>query len=272
MCAEDEMPKITIVTPSYNQACFLERTIRSVLDQGYPNLEYIVVDGGSTDESVEIIKDYERYLSYWVSEPDQGQAHAINKGLKKATGDWVTWQNSDDIFYPGAFQGLARAASINPRADLIIGDMMLIDENDREIRDIRYVRPTYSALLAEGMVLTNQAAFWRRSVHAEIGFLNETLECGFDYEWFLRLLQRYKAQHVSQIWGGLRMHCATKTSRMPETFAEEYHAIRASRRASRWLRRAYQLRRLALMAAKGNIRYIARGALRRLKCALGSVD
>ncbi len=109
-------PKISIVTPSYNQAEFLERTILSVLNQNYPNLEYIIIDGGSTDGSVEIIKKYEKFLAYWVSEKDKGQADAINKGFKRATGDIVAWQNSDDTYSPDALQSVAGFFRQNPNA------------------------------------------------------------------------------------------------------------------------------------------------------------
>ena len=195
-------PRITIITPSFNQAAFLERTILSVLEQNYPNLEYIVIDGGSSDGSIDIIRKYQNHLAYWVSEPDHGQAHAINKGLKRATGDWVGWQNSDDIFYPGAFMHAAQAAIRSAKTELIIGDINLINEQDSVIREMRYVRPTYESLLAEGMVLTNQAAFWRRSLHDRIGWLNESLHYGFDYEWFLRVLRETdQAVHVPQCLG-----------------------------------------------------------------------
>lgn len=258
-----QLPRISIVTPSYNQARYLERTIQSVLDQGYPNLEYIIIDGGSTDGSVDIIKKHVKHLIYWVSEPDHGQTQAINKGLKIATGEWIGWQNSDDIYYPRSFFDLARAATAHPRADLIIGDMMLIDEQDRAIRDIHYVRPTYRALLAEGMVLTNQAAFWRRSIHDQIGYLNEAFSCGFDYEWFLRVTQRYKACHVNKIWGGLRIHGETKSSTIHERFEEEYRCILRGRELHGAVKRLYQLRRLVLMLVQGNVFYILRGIGRR---------
>ena len=258
------LPKITIVTPSFNQVNFLERTISSVLDQNYSNLEYIIIDGGSTDGSVEIIKKYEKYLSYWVSEKDEGQSQAINKGLKKATGEWVAWQNSDDIFYPGTFYSLADAVRKNNHPSLIIGNMNLIDEQNHIINNLKYVTPTYQSLLSEGMVLTNQAAFWRTGVHEKIGYLNEGLHYGFDYEWFLRLLQFTQAIHVNQTWGGLRMHLQTKTSQFQELFDQEYAQIRYGRQASIAQLRLYQLRRLSLMLARGDFAYILRGIRRRL--------
>ena len=257
------VPRISVITPSFNQAEFLEATIRSVLDQDYPNLEYIVIDGGSTDGSVDIIRRYADRLSYWVSEPDRGQAHAINKGLQRATGDWVGWQNSDDVFYPGAFAQLAQAAARKPRAQLIIANMNLIDVNGVLLRDMKYVRPTYGALLAEGMVLTNQAAFWRRSLHETIGYLDEQLDCGFDYDWFLRVLQGRPAAHVNRTWGGLRLHEATKTHNRQAVFELEYRAILQGREATVLQKRFYQLRRLVLMLAQGEFSYVLRGLRRR---------
>lgn len=260
-----QLPKISVVTPSFNQAEFLERTICSVLDQGYPNLEYIIIDGGSTDGSVDVIRRYADRLAYWVSEKDSGQSHAINKGLMRATGDWVAWQNSDDIFYPSTFSQLAECASRSPDACLIIGDMSMIDIHDQVLRDIKYVRPTYGAMLAEGMVLTNQAAFWRRELHQQLGYLREDLHFGFDFEWFLRILKSgVRAEHVREMWGGLRMHQATKTAQSQSDFTREYASILAGMGLPGWRKRLYQLRRLSLMVADGEWAYVTRGLRNRL--------
>ena len=259
-----ELPRMTVITPSFNQAEFLDRTIRSVLDQNYPNLEYIIVDGGSTDGSVDIIRKYENRLAYWVSEPDRGQSHAINKGLQRATGDWVGWQNSDDVYFPETFFQLAAAANRWPLSNLIIGDMQLIDQEDKLIRDLRYVTPTYSALIAEGMVLCNQAAFWRRTLHEKIGYLNENLHYGFDYDWFLRILRESNhARHVANFWGALRHHDSTKTSMNQPKFDEEFQFILQGRELSPWVKSFYKARRLFLTLRYGHFAYILRGIFRR---------
>ena len=257
--------KISIITPSFNQVDFLERTLLSVLDQGYPNIEYIVIDGGSTDGSVDLIKKYEHRLAYWVSEKDRGQAHAINKGLERATGDWVAWQNSDDTYYPGVFSQLASVAKSNSAAQLIIGNMNLIDRDDVLLRDLKYVRPTYKSLLSEGMVLANQSAFWRRSVHQKLGLLSETLDCAFDYEWFLRLLADCRStEHVNATWGALRVHGDTKTSNRQHVFEREFEQILSGREPSTLDKRYHQFRRMCLMLAQGELRYVLRGLASRM--------
>lgn len=261
-------PRISIVTPSFNQAPFLERTIKSVLDQGYENLEYMIIDGGSSDGSVDIIRQYSNRLAYWVSEPDRGQSDAINKGLRRATGDWLAWQNSDDVYYPGSFAGLARAAVEHPHAYLITGNMAAIDPEDRCLRVQRFIRPTYEAVRAEGMILTNQAAFWRKSVHESIGYLSESLSCAFDYEWFLRVTERFEAWHVREIWGGLRIYDSTKTVQMAQRLAEEIASVRCERPFPGWKIPLYWLRRVALMLAQGDGRHVMLGAARRIGNAL----
>jgi glycosyltransferase involved in cell wall biosynthesis len=266
------LPRISVVTPSFNQAPFLERTIRSVLDQGYGDVEYIIVDGGSTDGSIDIIRRYANRLAYWVSEPDRGQADAINKGLQKATGEWLAWQNSDDLYYPGSFAGLARAALEHPRARLIAGNMAVIDTQDRRVREMRYVRPTYAGLRAEGMILTNQAAFWHRQVHQRIGYLNESLSCAFDYDWFLRVAEQFEGWHVNEVWGGLRIYEATKSQRLAERFAAEMEEVRRRRPFPEWKVPFYRAHRALLMLLRGDVRYVASGIADRLRNRLTGIS
>ena len=264
------LPCITVITPSYNQAEFLERTIVSILNQDYPNLEYMIIDGGSTDGSVDIIRRYSNQLSYWVSEPDRGQSHAINKGLQRATGDWVCWQNSDDIFYPEAFERISRVIQNQPQLDLIIGDINIIDEQDQVIRQQLFVRPTYYSLLAEGMVLTNQAAFWRVSIHKQIGWLDEELHYGFDYEWFLRLLNFTKqTYHIPKFLGALRYHQETKTFLSQDGFDKEYCEILKNHPPVRF-KKYYLLRRFFLTLLNAKYKYLVKGLLRRLALSFKS--
>jgi glycosyltransferase involved in cell wall biosynthesis len=256
--------KISVITPSFNQVDYLERTILSVLNQNYPNLEYIVIDGGSTDGSVDVIKKYASQLTYWVSEKDFGQAHAINKGLKSATGDWIAWQNSDDTYCQGAFKSFVEAVNESKDIDLIIGNMNLIDTNDDILRELKYVKPTYLSLLAEGMVLANQATFWKRDLHKKIGYLNESLHYGFDYEWFLRVLNYSNAKHVNHTWGNLRLHSETKTAQYQDRFDNEFKKIRNGREISRITKKYYQTRRLLLTLLNGDFKYVIKGIIRRL--------
>lgn len=258
-----EHPRLSIVTPSFNQATYLERTIRSVLDQNYPNLEYIVIDGGSTDGSIEIIERYAGRLAYWTSEPDHGQTNAINKGLRRATGDWVAWQNSDDVYFPGAFEAFARTVARKPHVGLVIGDMIMIDAEDKPVRDLRYLRPTYNSLRAEGMLIANQASFWHRKLHDRIGYLDESLHYAFDYEWFLRLLQHTSAAHLPEFWGALRLHGETKSTLQTARFAEEIASILKGREPTRKDILLSRLRRTAVLVAQGRLGYIGRGLFHR---------
>jgi glycosyltransferase involved in cell wall biosynthesis len=261
-----EWPRITVVTPSFNQARYLERTIKSVLDQGYPNLEYMIVDGGSTDGSVDIIRKYESQLSWWVSEKDRGQAHAINKGLQRATGEWLAWQNSDDIYYAQTFNHLVSIVKKNPQADLITADVNLINEFDVPFRELRYPKPSYSGLVAEGMVLTNQAAFWRRDLQQKVGYINESYVCSFDYDWFLRLMQHsFQVCHVRKVWGGYRFHLATKTTQQAAVFIKEMQQILSGREMPTWKRVLFKARRYLTLLLDGNFVYMLKGISRRIR-------
>lgn len=183
-------PKISIVTPSYNQGDFIEETIRSVLLQGYPNIEYIIIDGGSTDRSAEIIKKYARWLTYWVSEKDRGQAHAINKGFEKATGEIIAWLNSDDIYFENLFEQVATryAQSTKNRFWLVAGVEYLDQESGSAVVDFQ--TPWYSIMdwVNGGAQIHQQGAFWSGQIQPQAGPLIENLHYGFDKEFFARLV------------------------------------------------------------------------------------
>ena len=210
-------PKFSIITASYNQAEFLERTILSIINQSYKNYELIIIDGGSTDSSVDIIKKYQRNVAYWVCEKDRGQTHAINKGFAKATGDFVCFQNSDDIFLPGAFEEFANAIVAHSNYDLFYGDHKHIDKDDN-ILDIHKLMPVnFFSQIIRGPFIHNQACFWRRDIFDVIGFLDESYQFDMDYEFFTRVLYYgYKAKHIPKYLGAFRHHDDAKTSTLQD--------------------------------------------------------
>jgi len=187
LAGDPTSPRISVVMPSFNQAEFLERAILSVLNQNYPNTELIVMDGGSNDGSLEIIRRYAKYLAFWVSEPDKGQAAALNRGLAMASGDLVGWQNSDDLYLPGVFATVGRAIQAFPATDLITCNNFLIDERDEVIEEVRYVPFHLDHLIFLGWNLSSQATFWRHRLTPRVGRMREDLRVGFDYDWFIRL-------------------------------------------------------------------------------------
>jgi len=205
-------PKISIVVPSFNQAAFLERTLLSVLNQRYPNLELLVLDGGSSDASVDIIRKYERQIDYWVSERDGGQVAAINAGFRRATGELVAWQNSDDVYLPGALERIARHSRALPNADVYHGHLLLIDADDSLIETLHYAPYSVWNALYLGGGAANQSAFFRADVVQRFE-LDATLHCALDGEYFLRLARsgvRFKL--VPEYFGCLRIHGSTKTN------------------------------------------------------------
>jgi glycosyltransferase involved in cell wall biosynthesis len=205
-------PKISIVTPSYNQAKFLERTILTVLNQNFPNLEYIITDGGSTDGSVAIIKKYEKYLTHWVSEPDNGQSDAINKGFAKATGAWLCWVNADDVLFPGALEKVARCASKCLAADIITGNVIYIDENDSITRCVRVPRQNWLFYRYGVGFFAAPAIFFRKSLFDKVGGLDVFLHYSMDIDLFHKfLLANARVCHISSYLGGFRFHTASKT-------------------------------------------------------------
>jgi glycosyltransferase involved in cell wall biosynthesis len=219
-------PRITVVTPSYNQGRFLEQTLRSVLDQGYPNLEYIVVDGGSTDESVEIIRRYADRLAWWVSEKDNGQSHAINKGFARASGDIFGYINSDDVLYPGALDAVAKAyaSGANP---WLIGWVMTITQDGGEWPLVPERMENPSDWFVRNPV-PQQATFWASRFWKQVGPFKEDLRYAFDYEYWLRLRFRAKVEPtlVQRCLGSYRLHASSKTVSEWDAFEPEFLAAR----------------------------------------------
>ncbi|MBD2570587.1 glycosyltransferase family 2 protein [Anabaena lutea] len=190
-----DLPRISIITPSYNQGHFIEQTIRSILLQGYPNLEYIIIDGGSTDNTVEIIKQYEPWISYWISEPDNGQAHAINKGITKATGEIIAYINSDDYYLPGTLFKVAEHFRQFPNTDLLHGICRYVNEEGEKIGEQFANIQTLAEILDVWDVwwkkrqFVQPEVFWTRRITEKVGFFKEDLNYVMDYEYWCRILQ-----------------------------------------------------------------------------------
>ena len=188
-------PRISIITPSYNQASYLEQTIESVLSQDYPNLEYLVVDGGSMDGSVDIIRHYAGRLAYWISEPDNGQTDAINKGLRHSTGEILAYLNSDDYYLPGTLKAVAEHFSSHPDSDLVHGRCRYVDQGGTKIGQQFGDIQSYCQILDLWDVWWNRRqfvqpeVFWARRITEKIGPLREQLHYVMDYDYWLRILK-----------------------------------------------------------------------------------
>jgi glycosyltransferase involved in cell wall biosynthesis len=221
-----DLPRITVVTPSFNQGKYLEQTLRSVLDQGYPNLEYIVVDGGSTDDSVEIIKRYADRLAWWVTEKDCGQSDAINKGFARATGDVFGFINSDDYLYPGALDAVAK--SWQDGARWVIGWVMMLEADGGELPQLPERMASPSDWFVRNPV-PQQATFWAARFWKDVGQFREDLHYSFDYEYWLRLRFRAKAEPtlIHRCLGSYRLHESSKTVSQWERFEPDLERARA---------------------------------------------
>lgn len=206
-------PRITVVTPSLNQGAFLEQTIRSVLLQGYPNLEYIVIDGGSTDGSVEIIRQYEPWLAFWGSEPDRGQSHAINKGIARSTGEILCWLNSDDFFMPGALDAVAAVLGPDTLNRALVGHAIRVHADGSEPDHLRGYFAGRSRLLRfwMGYEMPQSSIFWRREVTEAIGLLDEDEDLVMDFDYWIRIADRFDFVNVDQVLSGTTYHSAAKT-------------------------------------------------------------
>lgn len=206
-------PALSIVTPSYNQAEFLEKNLQSVSSQATEDVEHIVVDGGSDDGTVNVLRRYEdQYNLKWVSEPDRGQTDALNKGIERAEGDWIGWQNSDDYYLDGAFNHLRTAINRKPNADVVYGDLLIVDEEGNILTRQFMTRPSKFIQRYWSLFASNQSLFVKRAVLEEIGPFDEELEYTMDAELTWRLLDGgYELARVSEPLGAFRVQSDAKT-------------------------------------------------------------
>ncbi|MHB1357076.1 MAG: glycosyltransferase family 2 protein [Anaerolineae bacterium] len=260
---ERAWPSISIVTPSFNQGSYLEETIRSVLLQGYRNLEYIIMDGGSTDESIDIIRKYEPWLFYWVSEPDAGQTAAINSGWRISTGDAITWLNSDDILLPCALANSVGELFAEHPVDLVYGDIQLIDAHSRPTRLVRNRRFSHEHIILRARNVVGQQGFlMKRTLLSSVGWLDESMHFCMDFDYWTRLaLHGCSATHVDCLLAGFREHSTTKSSTLHKTRIEDRFRIFEKAFSSPLLPESYLARRAEarnhLTAAAAYIAYKA---------------
>jgi len=221
-----ELPKISIVTPSYNQGRYLEQTIRSVLGQQYPNLEYIIMDGGSTDNSVEIIKRYADKLAYWQSKRDRGQADAIAQGFAMSTGAILGWLNSDDLLLPDCLFSVAHKFPQNGTIVALAGRCILIGTSGEPLKVSLPIRRTWTDMLFYGHGLIQMATFWTRTAYDQVGGLDISLQFGFDAELFVKLRRLGEIAITSDYLAAFRLHPSSKTSTMQNIYQIEKQLIR----------------------------------------------
>ena len=214
------MKLVSIVTPSYNQALYLEQTIQSVLEQAYPRIEYIVVDGASTDNSFEIIKKYNDRLAYWISEKDSGQAEAINKGFARARGEILAWLNSDDYYLPDTVSAVVRCFEENPDVVMAYGDMLAVDGNGQTINLLKYKQLSLEDLLSF-QIIGQPSVFFRRSALEKTGLLDTSFHFMLDHHLWIRLAQEGTIMHMPQVWSAARYHAQAKNRARAAEFGRE---------------------------------------------------
>jgi glycosyltransferase involved in cell wall biosynthesis len=258
--------RISVVTPSFNQGNYLQECIDSVERQRIHDVEHWVIDGGSSDRTVAVLHDNAAKLAGWVSEPDRGQTHALNKGLARCTGDLIGWQNSDDYYLPGAFEGVITAALAEPNVDVFFADIKIVDETSRVIGRSHYYPFRPADLLYQGQLLSNQAVFFRRSVLDRFGYPDETLAFAMDFEFFLRVATGGATMRfIPQLWGAFRIHGNSKTSSIATVGVAEMHEVMRRHGVdhrlplTRLIRYLMLVRRSIRMLSVGEFGYVFRG-------------
>jgi len=209
--SNSSLPLVSIVTPSFNQARYLEATIQSVLSQDYPHIEYLIVDGGSNDGTVDVIKKYESKLAWWMSEKDKGQTDAINKGFARARGEVLAWINSDDTYEPGAISAAVRYLQEHPNLGMVYGDCNFINEDGRVIGKFGSAQTSYRLLRQGYAHIPQQTMFFRADLWEQVGPLDPSFYFAMDYDLWTRIAARSEIKYVPQTWANFRLHTSGKT-------------------------------------------------------------
>ena len=216
----DDLPKISIITPTFNQADFIEETIKSILSQNYPNLEYVIIDGGSTDGTLDIIKKYESHLSYWESSPDRGPWDALNKGFEKVSGEVVAWLNSDDLYAPNVLNTVGRYFQAHPEVLFVYGRNRAVDEGGSDLGTCHCSTQTcWESLIFGGEIINQETCFWRRSIMppnpvfpSELRYSQTDRWLGFDYDLWIRMLREVRPVYLDMHLGDFRVQKGQRTT------------------------------------------------------------
>ena len=245
------MPRISVVIPSYNQVQYLESTLRSILEQSYPNLELIVIDGGSTDGSVAIITKYAPKISYWVSEPDGGQTKGLIKGFSRSTGEIQCWINSDDMMAPNCLFEVAAYFRDHPRAEAVFGNATWIDGLGWPLREQREIGFNRFIWLYTYNYIPGMSMYWKRSLYEAVGGLNPSFDLAMDADLWSRFSDVTKIRHVRRNWSFMRYYPEQKNRRLRERSDAEDLVIRR-----RYLKEESKFLRLAKMRAALSLRIL----------------
>jgi glycosyltransferase involved in cell wall biosynthesis len=212
-------PLVSIITPSFNSGDYLDQAIESVINQKYPNLEHLIIDGGSTDNTLDILRQHASHVT-WVSEPDDGQADALNKGFQRAKGEVIGWLNADDSYQPNAIQQAVRYLQQQPEISLVYGHFNFIDQHNRITYTHKVAKFSKEGLLY-GNIIPNAGMFFRRQIIEELGGVNPQLHYVMDWEFVLRVALRYRIRQVPAVWGNFRIVAGTKSVEHTDRFWPE---------------------------------------------------
>ena len=224
--SHENLPKISVVVPSFNQGAFLDETLSSIISQEYPNYELIVIDGGSTDNSVFVIENYRKHIAFWISEPDQGQCAALIKGFERATGEIFCWLCSDDKFLPGTFYRIAKEFQADPTIDLVYGDTEYLYPDGEQVRKPR-ISYHYQTMLRAFNIIAQPSAFFSSSIYWKVGGLDPSFHFAMDYDLFIKFGPELRWCQVKESLSLYRLHRSSKTVSLAYRFDDEWWRVRS---------------------------------------------